>query len=206
MAIPPDILTALKPQPYAAIRDQVRDGDILLCSARDPFSRLIKWSTRSPWSHVAIAFRLPHIDRVIVLECVAKLGVRAVPLSAFISQTSSGTKPYPGKILLARHHDLARRRSDAHLKKIYKFALDRCGDRFAGSEILRIGARVIAGRFVRKMPKSLGPRNEYICSEYVARCLEQVDVQIEWDREGFIAPADFACDPKVEAVAQIRTR
>jgi hypothetical protein len=146
------------------------------------------------------------VDRVIVLECVEKIGVRAVPLSAFIAQTSSGQKPYPGKILLARHQGLAKRSSPADLKKIYKFALDRCGDRFAPGEIFKIGMRAIVGRLNRTMPKSLGPDDEYICSEYVARCFEQVGIQIQWDKKGFIAPADFALDPKVEAVAQIRTR
>jgi len=205
MAIDPDVLTKLKPVPYAAIRDEVRDGDLLLCSATDSFSKLIRWATKSPWSHVAIAFRLPHVDRVIVLECVEKIGVRAVPLSAFIAQTSTGRKPYPGKILLARHKGLARKRTGPQLRKIYEFALDRCGDKFSPAEILRIGLRVLVGRLNRKMPRSLGPQDEYICSEYVARCLDQVGVQIAWDKCGFIAPADFGLDPHVEAVALIKT-
>jgi hypothetical protein len=206
MAIPDDILETLKPVPYADVRDDVRDGDILLCSAHDPFSNLIRWATKSPWSHVAIAFRMPEVDRVIVLECVDKIGVRAVPLSAFIAQTSSGRKPYPGKILLARHAGLEKKRTPAHLKKIYKFALDRCGDRFAPGEILKIGMRALVGRLDRKMPKALGPHDEYICSEYVALCFEQVGIEIEWDKKGFIAPADFALDPKVKAVAQMKTK
>src|SRR5882757_7557682 len=102
MPIAPDVLTTLAPQPYAAVRDEVRDGDILLCSAHDRFSRLIRWATKSPWSHVAIAFRMDEIDRVMVLECVAKIGVRAVPLSSFLARTSGGIAPYPGRILLAR--------------------------------------------------------------------------------------------------------
>lgn len=205
MAIDPDVLTKLKPVPYATIRDEIQDGDLLLCSATDPFSKLIRWATKSPWSHVAIAFRLPHVDRVIVLECVEKIGVRAVPLSAFISQTSTGRKPYPGKIVLARHKGLARKRTKPQLQKIYKFALDRCGDKFSPAEIMRIGLRVLVGRLNRKMPKSLGPQDEYICSEYVARCLETVGIQIEWDKCGFIAPCDFGLDPHVEAIAQIKT-
>src|ERR1700694_2516015 len=104
MAIAPDVLTTLKPRPYAEVRDEVRDGDLLLCSANETFSRLIRWATKSPWSHVAIAFRMEEIDRVMVLECVKKIGVRAVPLSSFVARTSDGVQPYPGHILLARHH------------------------------------------------------------------------------------------------------
>ncbi|WP_414695636.1 YiiX/YebB-like N1pC/P60 family cysteine hydrolase [Phenylobacterium sp.] len=107
MAIEPDALERLRPQPYGEIREEVRDGDLLLCSANDSFSRLIRWATKSPWSHVAIAYRLEEIDRVIILECVEKIGVRAVPLSSFISRTSNGEHPYPGRILLARHRGMA---------------------------------------------------------------------------------------------------
>ena len=36
----------------------------------------------------ALSFRLDEIDRLIVLECVEKIGVRAVPLPAFVARTS----------------------------------------------------------------------------------------------------------------------
>ncbi len=206
MPIPEDVLETFKPTEYAKVREMVQDGDILLCSGKDPFSKLIRWATKSPWSHVALAFRLPHIDRVIVVECVDKLGVRTVPLSSFIAESSSGRKPYPGKILLARHKALGRGVSQARLKKIYQFALDRSGAPFNNAEVLKIATRVALGRFNRHMPKSLGPEDEYICSEYVARCLKQIDIEVPWDKKGFIAPADFALDPALNPIAQLKTR
>ena len=57
MTISDTVLTKLPPLSYATIFKKVRDGDILLCAAHDPFSRLIGWSTKSPWSHVALAWR-----------------------------------------------------------------------------------------------------------------------------------------------------
>jgi hypothetical protein len=205
MAIDPDVLESLRPQPYAEIRGQVRDGDILLCSATDAFSRLIRWATRSPWSHVAVAYRLEEIDRVIVLECVEKIGVRAVPLSSFISRTSNGKHPYPGKILLARHRAMAAKSRHKPWRKIATFAFNRLGDKFSPGEIARIGLRIAISRFHRRLHPSLGPKNEFICSEYVARCFKTVGVEIPWDGLGFVAPADIAKDPRVEAVAQIKT-
>ena len=50
-------------------------------------------------------------DRVLVLECVQRMGVRAVPLSDFVARTSSGVRPYPGRIVQARHQDLPRARA-----------------------------------------------------------------------------------------------
>jgi hypothetical protein len=55
------------------------------------------------------------------------------------------------------------------------------------------------------MPKFMGPKNEFICSEYVARCFERVEIKIPWDGLGFIAPADFANDPKIKAIGRFRT-
>ncbi len=205
MTIEDDVLTKMKARPYAGVRRLVRDGDLLLCSAHDPFSKVIRWATRSPWSHIAIAYRIESLNRVMVLESVEKLGVRTVPLSTFIAKTSDGTHPYPGSILLARHAGIGAL-GEARAHKMYDFAFSRLGDRFAPGEIVKIATRIVMGRFERHMPKHLGPKNEYICSEYVARCFAAAGVKIPWDGLGFVAPADFARDPEVKAIAQISTR
>lgn len=205
MSIAPDVLQILRPQSYEEIRGEVRDGDLLLCSSNDAFSRLIRWATRSPWSHVAIAFRMDEIDRVMVLECVERLGVRAVPLSSFIARTSGGIEPYPGQILLARHKGLSAKSRVRPMKRMAGFAFGRLGDRFSQAETLKIALRIVLGRFKVRLHPIFAPKDEFICSEYVARCLEGVGVKIPWDGLGFVAPADFACDPRIEAVAQIRT-
>jgi hypothetical protein len=209
MAIDEDVLRTLKPEPLGDIVGRIRDGDILLCSATDPFSRLIRWATKSPWSHVALAYRWRSVSRIMVFEAVQQFGVRAVPLERFISETSSGQKPYPGKIILARHAgyaDKGGKAGGAAMRRLAEAAVDRFGDRFAPGEVVKIAARIAFGRTGRATPKFLGPRDEFICSEYVAKCLEAVGVEIAWDGRGFIAPGDFANDPNVKAIAQIRTR
>jgi hypothetical protein len=209
MTIPADILSTLKPLPYAEIRRQIRDADLLLCSATDRGSRAIRWATKSIWSHIGIAFHLKDIDRVIVLECVEKIGVRAVPLSLFITKTSGGIQPYPGQILLARHkamEGIAARNGKSPIAAMNAFAFDRLGDRFSMAEVVKIGLRILVGRFNVKMPPILGSDDEYICSEYVARCYEEAGIAPPWDRLGFIAPGDFANDPDIHPVAQIQTR
>jgi hypothetical protein len=209
VAIDDKVLTTLKPEPLEAIARRVRDGDILLCSGNDPFSKLIGWSTRSPWTHVALAYRWPALGRIMVFESVQKLGVRAVPLEKFISQSSTGKKPYPGKIILARYEGYAEKGGkpgSAAMNRLAKFAVDRFGQPFAGIEIVKIAVRICLGSFHRKMPKSLGPKDEFICSEYAAKCFDAVGIEIQWDGLGFIAPADFARDPHTRAIAQFRTR
>ena len=203
MAFSADVLRTLPQEDLAEILPKMRDGDILLCSARDPFSKLIGWSTKSPWSHVAITYSWPATGRVLAFECVQQLGVHAVSLTRFISETSTGTHPYPGQILLARHRDIP---SGDALRPLTDFAINAMGDRFSPLEIARIGARIALGRLNLHMPKALSSRNEFICSEYVAKCFETVGIRIKWDGLGFIAPGDFALDPRVDAVAQFKIR
>jgi hypothetical protein len=205
MAVPDDALTRFKPRPYKDVRALVQDGDLLLCQSKHAFAHLIRWSTRSPWSHVAMAFRLKEIDRVIVLECVEKLGVRAVPLSRFVTESPLGHRPFPGKILLARHAGMAAKSRAKPFRRMAEFGFDRLGDRFSQVEMMKIAARIVLGRFEVRLHPSLAPRDEFICSEYVAKAFEKVGIEFPWDGRGFIAPADIAADPRVEAVAQIKT-
>jgi hypothetical protein len=208
MTISEDALRRLSPESFASVSPRVRDGDLLLCAGNDPFSRLIGWSTKSPWTHVALAYRWPGLGRIMVYEAVQQIGVRVVPLSKFIRQSSTGQRPYPGKIVLARHADYAEcggKPGSAPTKRLADFAVDRLGDPFSGVEIARIALRVCMGRFHREMPRMLGPKDEFICSEFVAKCFDKIGIEIQWDGLGFIAPADFARDPKIKAIARFRT-
>jgi hypothetical protein len=202
MSIPENVLETFPPQSYADVRAQVQDGDIFLCQGRDPFSKLIQWSTKSPWSHIAIAFRIAALDKVMVIEAVEKIGVRAVALSAFCSRDSEGTYPYPGKILMARHAAFA---DMDKTKPMAKFAFDHLGDKFAPGEIAKIGLRIAAAKIggEHHTPPMLLPDDEFICSEFVAAAFQKAGVKIPWDGLGFIAPSDFAAAPEITAVAQV---
>jgi len=203
VSIVAEVLTDLPAEDLATISAKIRNGDLLFCSANDPFSRLIGWSTKSPWTHVGIAWRLESVGRIVALECVQKIGVHSVAIERFISQTSSGQRPYPGKIVLARHADIAAR---DHLQPLIDFAIDCMGDPFSQAEVAKIGMRIAFARTRREMPEQLKAKDEFICSEYVDRCYRTVGVEIPWDGKGFIAPADIANDPKVTAVARFETR
>ena len=140
-------------------------------------------------------------------ESVHTIGVRAVPLRKFIKRTSSGVTPYPGKIILARHEEFAaKKRGDNNAeRRLGDFAVDRFGDPFASGEILKIAGRILLGRTGMKTPRILAAHDEFICSEYVAKCFEILGIDIAWDGSGFIAPGDFARDPKMHAVARFET-
>ncbi len=208
MAIDDDVLTKLKAEPLSKVTGRIRDGDLLLCAGTAPISRAIAMATRSPWSHVALAYRWNRIGRLMVFESVEHIGVRTVPLENFVLHSGKHRKPYPGKIILARHEDYADHAgatASAKMQRLADFAVDRFGSPFAAGEILKIGLRIAAAGLDIKLPPSLGPDDEFICSEYVAKCYENVGIEVPWDKMGFIAPADFARDPKVHALARIST-
>ena len=53
---------------YEEIRGRIQSFDILLFSGRGAISRGIQAVTRSPWSHVAVALRLPQFDWLLCYE------------------------------------------------------------------------------------------------------------------------------------------
>ena len=50
---------------YADMRDRIETFDIVLLSGSGLISQAIKALTGSPWSHVAVALRLPAWDQVL---------------------------------------------------------------------------------------------------------------------------------------------
>ena len=202
MSMSADALRTLPALDAHDIEVQTRDGDLFLCSGEHAFSKLIRWATKSPWSHVALAMRADPLGRVMILESVEKIGVRTVPFQTF-AFGDEGMHPYPGEIVLARHAKLAAASSD-DMHKLAAFAVDQLGDPFAPMEILNIAARITVGSLNRKAPEGQKPHGRYICSEYVADCMAQIGINPPWDGRGFIAPCDFADDPDVTAIARVR--
>src|SRR5579862_2898879 len=125
-------------EPYKELRHHIRSGDILLCSGNSTFSNLIKKATGSVWSHVGFILRLDAIDRIMVLESVESIGVRAIPLSNYVHDYNATGKGYPGRLLLARHQDV----KEESIAKLSRLAVDFLGYPYGKEEIIRIAARI----------------------------------------------------------------
>lgn len=188
---------------YPTLRTQVKSGDILLCSGSSVFSSLIQQATKSIWSHVAFILRLEVIDRVMVLESVESIGVRAVPLSCYAQNYNGTGKPYPGRALIARHINF----NAANILHLSKFAVDLLGYPYDKDEIIQIAARISARSVaIPTQPKPIGQDHAYICSEYAYECYKSVGINIDYDPAGFVTPADFAQTPAINAVGFIATQ
>ncbi|MDJ0780330.1 MAG: YiiX/YebB-like N1pC/P60 family cysteine hydrolase [Desulfosarcinaceae bacterium] len=83
---------------YAAYRDQLKTGDIVLFSGKGGISAGIKWLTLNRWSHVGMVLILPEYDFVCLWESTTLnriedldtgrycKGVQLVPLRARVQQ------------------------------------------------------------------------------------------------------------------------
>lgn len=196
-----DVFPSVPNFSYEKIRNDIQSGDILLCSGESFFSNMIKQATQSVWSHVAFILRLDVIDRIMVLESVESIGVRAVPLSSYVNDYNGSGKGYPGKLLIARHQEL----NQQNIVKLSKVAVDLLGYPYNKQEILRIAQRIGAyslGLQAQSIDTPTG--REFICSEYAHICFKSIGVTIDFNPLGFIAPADFARCHKVHALHYLR--
>lgn len=175
---------------YQSIRPDLRSGDILLCSGTSFISTLIQKATHSVWSHVAFILKLEAINRIMVLESVESIGIRTVPLSSYIENYNGSGTGYPGKVLIARHQEF----NSSLIKNLSQNAVDLLGYPYDTQEILRIAGR-ISSKFLGFTPPTanvIGQDNAYICSEYAYVCYESVGINIQYDQNGYVTPADFA--------------
>ncbi len=195
-----DAFPTLPPVRYSELRHQIRSGDILLCAGSSPFSTLIQRATESVFSHVGFLLRLDAIDRIMILESVESIGVRAMPLSNYVCDYNATNQGYPGKMLIARHADF-RAENIAYLSQ---FATRLLGYPYNSREIIDIAMRIGLGSVgIHPASAENTARRAFICSEYVAFCFHSVGIQIDYDPRGFIAPADFARCPRISPVGII---
>jgi hypothetical protein len=205
MSFTPQTFPSSPALPYDnALRARLQTGDVLLCSGSGVFSELIQQATDSLWSHVALIVRLDGIDRLLVFESVETWGVRAVPLSRYLTHIEQG-RPYPGGLVVVRHRTFASSSSAHSIQRMLQFAVDQFGNAYNRQAIVRIAARILGNSL--QAPAALRKETslkEFICSEYVAACFAQVGVVLTAGDRGYVTPADFADPHAMELIAVLQ--
>ena len=69
---------------YEKLRAALSTGDIVLFSGTSPISRIIRYATKSPWSHVGMVVRDEVTDTVFVWESTTLSNVADVERQAFV--------------------------------------------------------------------------------------------------------------------------
>jgi len=182
-------IRALPAQRYAEVRAQLVSGDLLFAAGNYLFSRLIRWTTHAPWSHVGIVYREPLLDRVLLLESVETFGVRFAPLSKYLSDYADG-QPYDGEIAIARIGGL----EHAQMTTAMRFGLDQLTDPYDRRQVYRILARILLGRVARQRRR----HEAFICSELVHECFLGAGLRLGQATRGYACPGDLWSDPRVE--------
>ena len=167
-----------KPLPYPTVREALLAGDVLLFRSRGLFSRVIRWTGRSRYSHAAVIVLL--WGRVFVAESREFRGCRLVPLSAAVGHS---------------HVDLYRvsGAQESHRRALVQEALRRIAQPYGWLSILRMAAARLPIRWVRSLPlvgrlfgkvrlwsedDELPPGQSLVCSAYVSACWRAAGVDL----------------------------
>jgi Permuted papain-like amidase enzyme, YaeF/YiiX, C92 family len=188
--------------PYAQVRPLIRSGDLLLCSGSSAMSTMIQAATDSPYSHVAFVLRVEALDRVMVLESVESIGIRACTLGSYVRDYNGTMRPYPGRLYLARHAQMDLQAQGPSWQTLSQTALDLLGHPYGTRDILDITARIVAAKLGLPVRP---PRTDstMICSEFVQLVYASIDVHVAFNPLNYIAPADFATCPDVQILWEI---
>lgn len=180
---------------YASIRAQMQDGDILLFGGSSAFSRLIRWASKSDYSHAGIVAWWG--ERLMVLEAKGP-GVVASPISDNLCH-------YPGNIdyfrLKPEHTlDLPAR------KKMLDFALLQLGKKYNFWQLVPFFFKLV----FKKLHKHRGWEDHdiasaYFCSEYVSAIYTKAgrDLDILYPNH-FTSPQAIGQSKLLEKVGRLR--
>lgn len=199
-------LDALDKVGYADLRSTIQDGDLLFCGGEYAFSKVIRYlSGRSKVSHVGIVYWWN--GRLMLLESVETDGVRIVPVSQYIRNYENSGKGYDGRIYLARdtrlatisHEDLAATKQQiaSAVATLLGSAADNLNKKFSLKDTVLFFMQGCTGRF-----RHVGD-DEFLCSEFVAKCFAALKLAYPDDGRGFVAPEHIAMSPHVAALCEI---
>jgi len=192
-----DDFKKLKITNYLQIRDQIRTGDTLTFSGKGLWSNSIEKITDSNASHVAVIIRDDRCNRIMVYESLEPDGVRYVPLSLHL-------KEYKGEIIILRHKNFPKRVNYKKIGKIY----DTFGKKYDKKELVRIlWRRILEDIGLKKLFNLKFKPNIndlYICSEAWKSFYELFKVNIPYNEDGTIVPADSLKNNDFEFICRIK--
>jgi len=142
------------------------------------------------------------------MESVESIGVRAIALSKYLTDYNGSGAGYPGGVVIARHSE-ARNCEIAADIMMGQFAVDHLGYQYDTAELMKILGRIVNSvspliPWTVGEQKALLPNREYSCAEYAYECLSAMRLKVTPDVLGFISPANFADDERIELLAVLK--
>jgi hypothetical protein len=178
---------------YDDVRSSIKDGDVIMYRGRNLPSRLIRWATRSRYSHAGLAAWWNR--RLMVLEAVGK-GVVVTPLSTKVRQ-------YHGAVeWFTCVEDIAE--VDRH--RMIEFAQQELGKEYARWKAIKLGLRILFQKG-QKQRDELRRARQLFCSHYVAEVYNAVGKDLKKGvSDRFMSPADVANSPLLKRAGVLRKK
>jgi hypothetical protein len=168
---------------YTDIRRQIRTGDILLFQGSSPLSRLIRWGSRSAYSHAGFAAWWD--GRLLVFQASGR-GAEVLP-------ASSAVDAYDGRVDWFALHEDHHARIDRH--QLVTTAVTLLGRSYARLGLMQLMLRMARGRFRGLADPKLCPDTVF-CSQYVSYCYRQAGLDlVEGIDDGSTSPGDLSHSP-----------
>ncbi len=176
---------------YDVQRRNIRNGDVLMYRGRSLESRIIRWATRSKYSHAGLAAWWN--ERLMVMEAVGK-GVIVTPLSKNVAC-------YHGSV---EWFTSVEEISDDERLRMIRFAQLELGKEYARWRAIFLGIRLLFQRDVEKRD-ALRREVRLFCSHYVAQTYNAIGRDLKKGvSDRFMAPGDIASSPILRKVGVLR--
>jgi len=178
---------------YNKYRSQFKDGDILMFKGKGIVSTIIKWKTKSPYSHAGIVAWWN--ERLMVLEAVGK-GVEARPISYLLKHYDGGFDYYRPKKDTGINND--------QRKKMTAFAQEQLGKEYATIHTIKFFLRLLFGLKMTRRDRAKPP-GKFFCSQYVSAVYNVggYDLEIKFS-DKFTTPNQISESELLEYVGTIK--
>jgi len=176
---------------YDEVRDQIRNGDVFMYKGKAIFSSIIRWVTRSPYSHAGMAAWWN--ERLMVMEAKGN-GVVASPFSRSIGHYKGGVEWLT----------CVKEISDEDRLRMVVFAQEELGKSYGRWKAILLGIKILLERDLDRRDR-LRAENKLFCSEYVARIYNSIGLDLKKQTsDRFMKPVDIANSPLLEKKGKIK--
>jgi len=196
--------TAMRPRPQQSVtpmatveydvgRPQIKNGDVLMYRGSSLESKIVRWATRSKYSHAGLAAWWN--GRLMVMEAVGR-GVIATPLSKNVLS-------YPGYVeWFTSVEDIP---ADQRLRMV-EFAQQELGKDYALWRAVLLGFRLLFQHDVDTRDK-LRREVQLFCSHYIAETYNAVGRDLKKGvSDRFMSPGDIASSPILKKMGALTKR
>jgi hypothetical protein len=171
---------------YAEARSQIKTGDVLMFQGTQLISYLIRWGSRSRYSHAGLA--VWWTDRLFVIHSILH-GVQLQPVSVAVDAYDGQVDWYGVKPELQGRLDRDRLLAEAQQDLAIPYSK---------KGVVLLALRMLLGRY-RGTPDPKAAPPALFCSEYVSRCYRVAGVDLyKAATDAFTTPGHIARSKSLE--------